>query len=774
MSNLDSRSIDPFGITLGAAQGITNPEPQDQEAIDTVGRVTKLFEAAQAAQTQRLINENLYLACIMGDQYLAIDPVTGVVYRVLDNSQSLYVSQNNQMIVAHLALWGKLTKSQPDFTVTAGSGSVDEVQGAKAAERFIEYYRTARNSKGIIDKAKRDVDWSTRGGVLELTWDPQGGSDFYHCFVCGFSTEEELDSDDVPCPHCEMQQQQYQQAMQQFQMQMQAGPPPGQMQPGLPGPQGAPPQQPMQPPQPPPSPGVLECINRGGPCISDVDPRNVYFQPGCERWEDVQWYIVREALPVQTVRRMFPGMALEINPEPDVYPNHGAQWSVSYELDNYVNEQLQDHVYLYRTVEKPTGLRPQGSITFTANSKLLGVVDGYFKDFGRLPLFRFGWIPVPGTPYFRPPAADAWHRQREVNRLETQMAEHTSLVARTKVILPYGSRIAMDEVTAQSAQVLMPTMATANMVRYLAPPPMSQDIYNRRELLNGDIRTMFAVTVQETAAAADANGRYAAIAEAESDQTVGPIIRAHNQEEADMMRCLLILVQKFGDPDEKFYGLGDDNQELYSFQDIMFRSKHSNVGIQPSDGLSSNRAIRVNEANTQLSLGLFLDDATGSVDKAQYAKASGLKIPGMVPSLTDTEVQAANAAIKILEDGQPFQPKPYDDAPTFVKVLMAWLRANGRRQEQLNPMLVQQVTDLMMYYQNVLFQAQQAQAMQGAPGAPPPGAGPSPAGGGQSAPGGTPNAPTQPPTAQSDAQAITSNADKAGEAAVRGAMPHES
>lgn len=771
MSDMNASSIDPIGIVDGYAATLPGLPPPDQRDQDLYGRCQKMFLSADSAQTRRMLNSNLYLAAIMGDQYLALDPESGIIYRVLDNSQSQYVSQNNQLIALHLALWGKLTKAQPDFSVTSSGGSLDEVYGAKAAERFIEYYRTARNTKQIIDNAKQAISWAGHG-LVELSWDPLGGSDFYHCDSCGYQTEEEM-PEETPCPHCEQLQQQYQQAQMQYQQAMQQPQQPAPQQPGMP-PQPAPP--PPQPPQPPPPPGVLQCLNRGGPTICNIDPRNVYFQPGVEKFENMQWYIVREPLPVQVVRNAFPEHALEIYAELDVYPNHGAQYSINEETGEYTNEHLQDHVYLYRLVEKPTALHKDGRIIFWCNNKIIGQAPGYMRAFGRLPLFRFGWIPQPGTPYFRPPAADAWHRQRELNRLETQMSEHTSLVARTKAIIPYGSRIAVDELSAQSAQILMPTPTTANMIRYLAPPPMSQDIYQRRELLTGDMRTMFAVTVQETAAQTDPNGRYAAIAEAESDQTVGPIIRQHHQEEADMMRCLLVLVQMLGDPDEKFWALGDNNQENYMFQDIMFKAKKSNVAIQPSDGLSGNSALRQQQANTMVQLGLL--GAPGQIDKSAYVKISGINVPGFIPDSSDTEIQAALSAIKILEDGQPYQPKVYDDPNIFCNTLMSWLRSNGRRQEQINPTLVQQVSDLFQYYQNQIFQAQQAAAAQAAPTGPGgPGQPSSTAGNNSSAPGGSPNAPQANQSSgasTNDAAAeITKNADKAGESAVRGALKHE-
>jgi hypothetical protein len=717
-----------------------------------------MFLASYNARMTKTLTDNLYLAAIMGDAFLAVDPNTNQLYRILDSTQSQYASQNNQLITAYLALWGKLTAQQPDFQVQPGvSGGISDQYGARAAERFIEYYRTSRNTKSIIDQAKACAIWSNYGGLIELLWDPQGGTDFCHCESCGYSSED-TDLDGAPCPYCEQSHQLHQQAQQGYQQAVSQG-----IQP------------PVPPPQQPPPPGVMQCVNRGGPALREIDPRNVFYQPGINKAELMQWYITREPVPVATARSWFPETGLELHAEPEVYPSHGAQWTLNADTDDFINEQLQDHLYLYRYVERASGLHPNGRVIIMANERIIAERPGYFKDFGRLPLFRFGWIPREGTPYFRPPAADAWHRQRELNRLETQKSEHTALLARTKVIIPYGSRIAADEVSAQSAQVLMPPAHMADSIKYLAPPQMGSDIYARSDQLVGDIRSMFAVTVQETAQQTDASGRLAAFQESESQQTVGPILRAHANEEADMMRCLLILVQKYGDPDEKFMALGDDNQEIYSFQDLKFSMKGSNVGIVPSDGLSANPALRRNDAANLLGQGFFGQPGMPDFKFGLYAKMAGVKVPGLVPDMGDAQIQAAVAAVKQMEDGIPFQPMPWDDADKFTKVFQDWLVVNGRYQQQKNPQAVQQITQAMQFYMQQLFMAQQAaaaqQAQAAAPGQPAPNTGASPSGPGQSAPGGTPNNPAG-EVAQNAAAGIK-NADKTGENLARSQLPHE-
>jgi hypothetical protein len=288
------------------------------------------------------------------------------------------------------------------------------------------------------------------------------------------------------------------------------------------------------------------------------------------------------------------------------------------------------------------------------------------------------------------------------------------------------------------------------------------------------MREHFGVTIQEVGAVADPNGRYAAIAEAESDQSIGPINRMHNSEEAEMMRCAMILEQCYGDPEEKFSGLGAQSQELYSMQDLKLCAGNQGVSIVPTDGLSSNAALRRQYANELMAQTFFGMPGTPDFDKELFARFAGIKLPGLVPNGSDSEVQAALAAVKQIEDGYGYQPNPVDDADTFTKVLMNWLRTTGRRVLRTNPMLVQQVTDLHYFYMEQIFLAQQAMMAQQAPpgeGGPggPPGSTP---GGGTTGAGGTPGSSTGGGiTAQAD-QTVR-NADSAAEGAVRGSQPRE-
>lgn len=757
MSNIQGNSVDPRGLLDGLAEQDSNVENQDDEDQYLVGRIQTLWGVAEESSAASSINMNLYLSALYGDSFLAFDPTSGSVYRILDSEDEALAARSNKLINYSRSLWGKLTNSQPDFQVQPGpEATLDEIHGARAMEARIQHVRINTGLKQIVDKAKFKTNWSELGGLIELVWDPLGGSDFCLCETCGFKVEGH-DGDGEVCPQCQMAEQQFAQAAEMYpQMAEQEA-----MQ-GLP---------PSPPPQPPPPAGTLICLKRGGIKFRLPDPRNVKFQPGVNSFQAMLWYMEREPVPVATLRAMFPEYALQIYPENDVYPSHGAEYTLT-PLGERVNERLEDSAYLYTFTEGPSDLHPDGRKVFCVNSRIVGQQKLHYRKFGRLPLFQFGWIPVENTPYFRPPLADSWSEQREYDRLETIQSESAVITGRPKAVVPYGSGVGADELTAKTGQALMPVGAYSHLIRYLDPPQLSNDVYARSDKVSNSMREHFGVTIQEVGAVADPNGRYAAIAEAESDQSIGPINRMHNAEEAEMMRCAMILEQCYGDPEEKFSGLGAQSQELYSMQDLKLCAGNQGVSIVPTDGLSSNAALRRQYANELMAQLFFGNPGTPDFDKELFARFAGIKLPGLVPNGSDSEVQAALAAVKQIEDGYGYQPNPVDDAETFTKVLMNWLRTTGRRILRTNPMLVQQVTDLHMFYMEQIMLAQQAQmAAQVPPGGPAGGPGSTP-GGGVTGAGGTPGASTGGGiTAQAD-QTVR-NADASAEGAVRGSQPRE-
>ena len=707
----NQNSPDPFGIAEGHARTEQYEQPERDEKL--VASVLQLYSHADRSRQSLDTDWGVYLSYLLGDQMLFRDAATQTIVRVVDLKKRRLWSFNNQLSAINRAFVGKLTSSRPTFYCRPGSGGQDEVLGARVADRFIEFFTEKESLGNEYDAAIGDIGWAGLG-ILSLYWDPQAGRCLGHCAVCGL-TDEGL-PDGAPCPFC--------------------------------------------------GGGLTQKVYEGDLKVRRLDPRSVYVQPGVERAEDLQWVIVRRAVPVTLARKMFPQHALHLHAESDMYPAHGARYTYNATSGIWDSDEMQDHLFLYEYHEKASGLHPKGRVLFIANRILLEEKESPYSDCGRLPFFFLPWEQVPGRFYPVPPIANAWHRQKELNENETQIREHVELTTRTKIINPIGSRIASDEITAATAQVLMPHPQVASEIRYLNPPMLPTEVFQRGQMLISDIRSMFGVTANESNMPMDPNGRVMAIAENESDRSIGHIVRRHHKELAELFRCALIICKRFYSPDRKFALMGDDGLEVYSFQDLNF-SPGMSIAIEAEDGLSKNQAVRLQEVANLAQLGFF--GPPGMMNTGLMAKAARLKIPGLQPDATDTEVAAAMAAIKKIEDGIPFEPGDEDDAQIFANTILHWLRAH-RELKDSKPDFYMQIRQLYQFYIMQLQMAMQAQMQQAAP----PGMEQSVPSSDQSAPGGSPNATLDEGTAQSPvvqgANDMIAGADAFAEAAVPASM----
>lgn len=773
MSDENSYSVDFAGIADGHAPVMANVPAQTPKDEYLSGRIKDLFQAADTANIGRTLNMNLFLAAQNGDAFMAIDNDTGAIYRVLDGNE--YAASNNRMINNHRALWGKLTHAKPQFIVTPGpNASLDQIYGSRACEGFLKHLQNNSDIEEVISLCKKDASWSYNGGVAFMRWNPLGGSSYCLCAQCGYKDEGE-DLTDIPCPMCEQQATMQREMLSMADPQMPAQGMPGQMQsPSQLGTVGTGPAEAIETP-------LMICLKRGTPEIEQIDPRNLFLQPGIRNKKTMQWFLIRQPCPVQEVRTKFPHKALEISAESDVYPSHGAM----YTIDNngtQVNERLRDHVYLYIFVERGSNLYPNGRVIYMANSRVIHVEEAGWKDLGRFPLFQWGWLPIENTPYFRPPAADAWDGQREFNRLETHQSLNSAIVAHANLIVPFGSGVGADERTAITGQTLYPIPQHAEKLRWLEPPRLSPDVYQRSERVDMSIMEHYGITPQEGGQqTSDPNGRFAAIQEAESDQSVAPIREMHDAETAALYKAYLIYVQLYGDPDEKFNVLSRMSQELFSFQDLKLAFGCNQIALVPSTGLAGNPALKRADALQLANMNFFGMPGTPDFKFDLFADFAGIKVPGLVPDMTDGQIQNAVAALKMIEDGYQFVPMVWDDAEKFVTVFNDWLVYNGRRYAQTGKFqIVEIVLRTQDFYKQLVYMAEQAALAQEAavgaqPGQPsgqqatrPGGNRPSAPGQQATAPGGTPNKSVADQAGQTIKQA-----DRAAESAVRGSSPRE-
>jgi hypothetical protein len=752
---LQNTPIDPTGILETARSVDYDPTEDDDELVGL------LFDKFNRSHSHRAGYEReweLYRLYHKGEQYLYRDRDSGEIVRLSPKASKRLFSQNNQMRPAARSLAGKLARMLPTFSVIPPTDDADEVHGAKVSGAVVEFLRRKEKLDiKYIDALESMIDFGT--GVLTQEWDPSAGRTLSWCKECQYTgSEEEVGHD---CPVCEIQlieaaQQEELQAMQLSQQAAAAGYPAPIQGPNVAGNTPIP---------------KLEEVKEGDLLFKHKDTRDVFPEPGVVRPEDLRYCFERyQNRALSDVRARFPARGMFVQPDA------GESTTTSrYTLTSTDSgaEDFEEHCTLYRYTEIPTEQHKKGRVIWFTRNVILEETESPYYKLGRLPYYFFRWILNPGEFWGEPPAQQAWHRQKELNALETVIREYQELMVRLKVLDPLGSQVAIDEFTPTTGQ-----RVKYNPVRgkpeYLTPPEMPQGVFARRMELIEDIRIQYAISATEFGMQQqDPNGRAMAIVEAESDQQVGPIMRRIFAELSELVRGSLIIVQDRYSPDRKFSVAGSDGfSETFQFNEMNFEPGFD-LQLEPDDGLAKNQAVRVTQANELANLpGLLTDPMTGLIDAPRYAKIAKVKIPGVAGEHKGPNRAAAMELIRKVEQGLPPEMYPEDDATIFTDVLYGWLVGRGRKADE---MVRQTVRMLWMQY-GQLAMAQQMPQPTG-PGSPLGPMGAQAGGGGgpgagmtdTSAPGGTPNNPGHLASDMaggsvvSDAERTVSEADGAAE-----------
>ena len=527
--------------------------------------------------------------------------------------------------------------------------------------------------------------------------------------------------------------------------------------------QSSPPAPPMQlGPLPPEAEIPLLVEAREGDVKAKVrDPRDVFLPAGCTSLLSANRICIRELVEVPDVRRRFPDFAPYISADSMVSSDRATKYRSS-ETSTGV-EELTDHVFVYEFHEKPTEEYPKGRVIFMVNDIIVKEMSSPYHKLGRFPVYHFGFDAVKGEFYCDSYISQAWHRQKTLNRLETQLTEHVDYVLKPKLMNPQGTRIAADEFTADSAQVVTYN-AMAGKPEWMQVPDLAMGVWNRKQDIMADVRMMASVTESEQGImGTDPNGRAAAIINAEADQQVGPIVQRNNAEWRELHRGIIILYRCYAHPDRIATVAGPEGLESHSFGDLNLLQEGWDIQMEAEDGLSRNPAVRLTQALQLAQIGFFNDPMTMMFDRQGFARYAKLKTPDAGYDLQATERAAASAIPYLLEQGMPWQPRMFDDPMIFQEVLVAWLRGPGRK---VDPMLSMQVEQIWMYYMQWAMTGMmpQPQAEGGEPGS------------GGSAPGDTMSAPggsVGDGSIVSDASMQVGAADATGENAARQSLAHE-
>ena len=730
----DREALDYTGIldNLAPAERYEAPEKD----VELAKRLNEHFEVAYRKQSSWLRQIDFFRRYLEGDQ-LIVHRTTGEIIRLNAEDSKRLRSVNNILRPTSRSLIGKLTRQIPTIEVTPASNDFEDTHGAQMADMLLRYFRRKEKLDLRYQEACEYLPWAGNA-LLRVEWDRLAGPTKAWCPVCQYVDDAEAVG--TICPNCEAQRDQelvQQQAEFETQREFALQDVVMELPEGVVPDESMIPKEALQEPKiqqigplsPDTEPPTLYEVKAGDVKVRCLDVRDFFVDPGAKSLEDARWVCYRPPLPVSEIRRKFPEMAMFIQADNGI---HGDRQESSWYADD---DELQDYAYLYEFHERPTEAYPKGRIIWMCNDVVLQEIESpYHEALGRFPFFQFVWDKNAGKFWAEAYISQAWHRQREINAVETSVREAVELLLKKKILVPIGSRITADEIAAYTAQIIHYN-ASAGEVKDIDFGPIPPDLFQRATQLAADIRQQAGVTDNEMGlTTSDPNGRAMAILNAEADQQIGPILRRNNDEWRELHRALIMLAQKYYDAERLIVVSGPDSTESFTFHEMNLRPGWD-VVLEETDSLSTNKAVRFQQAMDLVGTGFFQDDTTGLLDKRKFARKAGMNDPERGYDVEATERAAAAQIPYKMMKGEPFQPHYYDDAKIFAEVLLGWLRGPGRRAD---PMVAQQVEQVWMFYTQWAVSLELGSG-EGMP--PVPGQGPSQPGTDQSAPGGSANNP---------------------------------
>ncbi len=770
----DEKALSYDGLLDGyvEAESYTAPEADS----DLVTKLKTWITEASAAKQSYERDWELQRCYLKGDA-VARHRDTGDIVRLSQEDSKRLRSRNNMLRPIARSLVGKLAKMIPTCVTVPATSDFGDQAAARVGDAIFAYLRRKEDLDVKYLAAMNFLPWAGNA-FFELEWDICAGKKIAVCHTCNFF-DYNLDLVGAPCPQCSAQREQEVQLQQMAHEAMTA-------EAAVSATEQLPiAEEPIQPQElgelpPPPleqqgplsteqEPPALVEAYEGDVCINTIDPRDLFVPPGCDSLRKAETIATRSAVSVSAARRRFPQFAPFIHKEDGQFTDKTLKWRYS-TLDqqgtvNYLN----DHVFIWRFHERPTDAYPQGRLIHMVNDMIVDERESPYHCLDRVPLYHFGFDSNDGEFWREGFIAHAWHRQRELDGLETNIREHMTLLLAQKWLVPLNSRITAEEITAQTAQIIEYNPG-AQPPKPLETPQLPQQAWMRKTDLVQDMRMQASVTEQEQGiSGSDPNGRAMAIINAETDQATGPITIRNNSEWRELHKGALQLIQKDYHPKRKITVAGPEGVQTYSFDEVDLTGAQD-VQVEEQDGLSRNPAIRFNEVLQLATVGqgaMFINPRSMAFDKKAFARAAKLKLPDLGYDTEATERAAAQQIPYLMMRGMSYQPQEFDDPMIFAEELLGWLRGPGR---QANPQLTQAVKQVWMYYQQWIAMQQMPNpmmAMQAEQGASQPGQ--------MSAPGGTPNGPVPPGASGIQAQAgqAVSNADQTGDNLAQG-LSHES
>lgn len=747
---------DPRGILEGHAPSESYDIPDADRKL--ASELMTRFDEAKRARTYWEQDASFYRHFLVGNQLVIRSNETNEVLRVSvsEGATNRLHSIDNKIRPIARALLGKLTRIIPSIQVMPATTDQAELRSSIVADSFIDYLSSKLKLRTKYLGANRHLTWAGTSFV-QSCWDKNAGQLISWCKKCNYTASEK--DAGSQCPQCALEEETIADIKNEQLMQRDMEIGKKALEQGIPQDQVPKPEivEPAAAPD-------LEVVREGDIDVILHDPRDVFPEPGVTDLKKSRWICVRRAVAVSKLRNDFPKFARYITEEGGLYTDR----SIGYYGNSYnsrsESQDLDGHAWMYEFHELATAKYPRGRMIKMVNDIIVEHADNPGHMCGRLNFYMFRFEINDGEFWGESFIAQAWHIQKERNKLMTQLRTHRELTNNPQRLVPMQSKISQSEWDNQPGRTIY-FNPIGGKPQYMELPQLAGYVYNEAERMRIAIQEKAGVTDQEMGGgAAGTSGRYAAIQEAQASESIAPIIVENNEEWVEMHRSLLQFAQKYYSEDRFWTITGRDRMMTYSFKEMNL-SPGWDVYLAEEDSLSRNPALRLQDAERLLQLGVFTDPATGQPDMRAFKRAAGLKLPGVGPDLDGGERSYAAEIPNMIKRGKKFVPRPWDDAQIIVEELTGWLRSARNNEDEE---LIEKVQQIWALYMQELMESQRVDPaltpskvqMPQPQGQPPSGA---------MSVGGVPG----PGNVGSDAEDITKEADQTAEYAAKSGQPHE-
>jgi hypothetical protein len=676
------KSNDPTGILKGPASrnvAQVQPDTDDQETVAAFMQKRALCKEARSAREKSWEYNRLY---IKGEQLIVRGSGTGNVLRVVveDDSRQKY-SVDNLLRPTVRASVGKHVRVVPGVAIVPGGTDREDFLAAEMLEAYKDYvWRTEK----LRLKYKRAHEYIPGFGtaIFQLAWDHTKGRRLAWCEQCSFISE--FYERGAECPYCKEQAE-----TEHILAQAEAiglG-----LDPGL-----------AQAPNIP----TMTLIQEGAISIPLHDVRDFHMDPGAIEIDSAQWAFVERSLPVSVIRSRFPEAAEKIVVEDGLYFDKYVSYMGSFATSRVETQYLKDYARLYEYHEMPSAEFPEGQLIYMANGHVLSQgPNPYVQILKRLPFFALRGDRNPGEFYGEAWVDHATGVQKERNKLLTQMRTSRELNLVPQMLNFANNGLAMD------AMDTVPGKVYRLSTNGRPPQPIERGqlpAYVETEAMRmaESIKNKAGVTDQELGLSNGApSGRYAAILDAQSSETIAPIVIENSEEWLEMNRGILRLAQRYESALKKWQVPGHSRVRSYIWSNV---NLDWDIELADEDVLSKNPALRLQQALELLQAGVFMNPDTGMPDMKAFQRYAKLKMPMAGADLENVEHSYAAQIPDMIARGANVMPAPWDDANIIAEELLGWLRGPGRNADRN---LVQTVAKLWVMYAQAMRPTMSAQNM---------------------------------------------------------------